>query len=204
LNGIKITLENLCIDGKCKKTRAGLYHEKHDVLNMTDEIEDSTTDGFDDVIIDQTKERITQEFSNISSIETKAGIMITANAVIFTIILSTSTLQMLISKIQQNFYGLIPLAMGIMFFALSFTISLILIIPRKKLEIVDPRTINNELNELPLNEIKRQLRHNLIQSFEELEKERNKELFAIKVSFIFLGIGSFLFIVLYFLPKLTY
>lgn len=55
---------------------------------VKDTLKDSKIPGFDDIIIEHTKDRISQEFSNFSSIETKAGIIIAAVAVIFTLILS--------------------------------------------------------------------------------------------------------------------
>lgn len=195
-------IENLCNDGRCKKIREGLYHNAHDKTNENNEIEDSEIEGFDDIIIHQTNERISQEFSNISSLETKAGILIGFIAAMLTIILSNPVTNMFREHINKNFYGLIPAAFGILFFSVAFVIPLLVIMPRRKLALIDPRTINNELRKFELPEIKRQLRHNLIKTFEILENERNKEISAVKSSFIFLGLGSLCFIIVYFLPPL--
>jgi hypothetical protein len=179
-------------------------HQEHDGKKLDDkEIKDSQIDGFDDVIIKQTNERLNQEFSNLSSLETKAGILIAAIAAILTITFTGLGITQIVTLVKQNFYGFIPVIVSVAFFALSFVIPLVIIIPRTKLELLDPRTINNELyQENNLDEVKKQIKHNLITSFEEIEKIRNKETFAIKCSFIFLGLGSLCLIILHILPPL--
>jgi hypothetical protein len=77
----------MCNNGRCPLTRQGMErHLEHNNEKSDDkEIQDSLIDGFDDIIIKQINERLNQEFSNLSSLETKAGILIAAIAAILTI-----------------------------------------------------------------------------------------------------------------------
>lgn len=188
--------ENLCNDGRCKITRMGIFHKTHD--SEDNNIEDSTIEGFDDIIIENTRERISQELSNFSSIETKAGIVIAASAAIITFILTPSISSDYANSVMNNTWLIWPLVVGISGFAVSFGMALSLVIPRKKLDLLDPRKMNNEFNELQFKEIKRQIRHNLIQGFEDLQKERNKETWALTYSFIMLGVGAIGFLIIRF------
>ncbi len=195
----------MCNNGRCPLTRQGMErHPEHDDEKSDNkEIKDSQIDGFDDIIIKQTNERLGQEFSNLASVETKASVLIVATAAILSMIFTGSLLTTINTHIEHNYYGLIPAAFASAFFALAFVIPLIVLFPRTKLELLDPRTINNELCEKDdLEEVKRQIKNNLITSFEEIEKIRNKENLAIKLSFLFLGIGSLCLIILYILPPL--
>lgn len=74
-----------------------------------------------------------------------------------------------------------------------------LVIPRKKLDLLDPRTMNESFVKLNIDEIKKQIRHNLIQSFEDLEKERRRETFTLTSSFIMMAIGSIGFTSIHFI-----
>lgn len=193
----------MCNNGKCGLTRQGMdRHPEHENEVDDEEIWDSNTIGFDDVIIHQTNERLNQEFANLSSLETKAGILIAAVAAIVTILVSGSVLSSIGNHLTLNFYGIIFGLIGALFFGLSFAIPLMIIIPRNKLELLDPRTMNNQLYSSSLPEVKRQIRYNLIKSFEEIEKIRDKEIKAIKISFVFLGLGALCFIIIFLMSKL--
>jgi len=174
----------------------GIFHKSHNFQD--DNIEDSNIEGFDDVIIEHTKERISQELSNFSSIETKAGIIIAATAAIITFILTPSITSIYAEAIKTKWELIFALVVGISGFAVSFGTALSLVIPRKKLDLLDPKKLNNKFNELEIDEIKRQIRHNLIEGFEDLQKERNKETWTLLYSFIMMGIGSIGFLIIYF------
>lgn len=174
-------------------------HDKAKLPNSEDDgIEDSNTQGFNDVMIEHTKERITQEFSNFASIETKSGIAIAIGVAVLTLILSSSSL----STYQEAFIAhttafFFCLGLGVFGFSIFFGLMTIIIIPRKKLDLLDPRKMNNDYNEFDLETIKRQIRHNLIQSFENLQKECRKETKNLLLGLIFLGIGASGFTLLY-------
>ena len=164
-----------------------------------DGIEDSGDPDFDDIMIEHTKDRISQELSNFSSIETKAGTVLAANAVIFALILSPLlTPEYALAFAKSSSSGAF-LAMGIFSFAASFALAISLVVPRKKLDLLDPKKMNNSFIKLEIKEIKRQIKHNLIQSFEDLAKERRKENFTLTSSFVFMGIGATGFILIHFI-----
>jgi len=164
-----------------------------------DSIKDSEILDFDDVIIEHTKDRISQELSNFSSIETKAGILLAANAVIFTLILSPTQASDYALAFAKSSSAVNFIILGVMGFAVSFVFALSLVAPRKKLDLLDPRKMNNSFIELEIKEIKRQIRHNLIQSFEDLAKERRKENFILTSSFVTIGIGAIGFLIIHFI-----
>lgn len=164
-----------------------------------DGIKDSEIPDFDDIIIEHTKDRISQELSNFSSIETKASIILAANAVIFTLILSPTQTSDYTLAFAKNSFAWIFVIIGVIGFALSFGFAIVLVAPRTKLDLLDPRKINNSFIKLEIKEIKRQIKHNLIQSFEDLAKERKKENFILTVSFVSIGIGAIGFVVIHFM-----
>ena len=183
-----MSTQNLCNDGRCKQVRMGEIHEAHDSEN--DGIFDSDKNGFDDIIINQTNARIVQEFENFSSLETKSGIIIAATSAIFVLILSPTIFQNILQQIHENIGLLITFAFGISGFAAAFALSIVIVWPRKKLSLLDPRKMNNEFAGFELSEVKRQIRHNLILGFEELQRERKKDTSTIGISFIMMGVGS--------------
>lgn len=165
---------------------------------VDDGIKDSENPDFDDIMIEHTQERISQELSNFSSIDTKAGIILAANAVIFTLILSPLMAPEYALALAKSSYSGYFLLMGIFTFAASFALAISVVIPRKKLDLLDPRTMNNSFIKLETKEIKRQIKHNLIQSFEDLAKERRGDNFIMMSSFGFMGIGALGLILLHF------
>jgi hypothetical protein len=164
-----------------------------------DDIRDSGIPKFDDIIIEHTKERISQEFSNFSSIETKAGIILAAVAIIFTLILSPAEASDYTLAFAKSGYSGYVLLIGILGFTVSFGLAISLVAPRKKLDLLDPRKMNNSFIGLEIREIKRQIKHNLIQSFEDLAKERKRENFILTLSFGFMGIGALGLILIHFI-----
>lgn len=184
-----------------KMMKNRLANKKSDIVTgslTADNIEDSSIQGFNDVIIEHTKERISHELSSFTSIETKAGITIATAAAILAIILSPSSSPIyqaaLIKHLETFFFFL---GLGIIGFSLSFGFAIMTVVPRKKLDLLDPRKMNDDFNESDLEETKRQLRHKLIQSFEDLQKERRIQAKILLSSLISLAVGALGFTLLY-------
>ncbi len=200
--------QELCNRGNCKQTRLGLKHEIHDSIYdkkiSTPKILDPkfSNPEFDDLLIEHTKERISQELSLFSSLETKAGIMLSTLFILSTLLLSTSLITTFGQSIQNNNLLIGILIPALCFFIVPVVTAFTVLVPRKKYDFLDPVTMNNDASGMSIDEIKHTLRHNLIEGFEDLQQERQKDSKKILLGFVCLGIGSFLISIMFIFSKL--
>ncbi len=145
----------------------------------------------DDIIIQQTNERIMQDIAVSSSFEVKASIMLGIIGVIFTIMASVG-LPSFITLTTKNVYFLIPLVLGFSLLAIAFCLAFAIVKPRDRLKLLTPRKINNASWDLSSSDMKYHIRHNLIRSSEFIEKELVKDGLYLKssIGFFISAIGT--------------
>lgn len=186
----KIGRKNFCDFFKSKWCRIYLNEQRIDKVDLHDDVREARFKEFDDIVIEQTNERITQEIEISSSTETKANIMIGIIGLIFTLE-ATIGMRFFSAILQENIYFIIPFIIGSSLLVVSFCLSFAVIRPRSKLKLLTPRKLNNMLYDLPPEEVKYHLKNNLIENFEVIQKGVSDDLRYLKCS-----IGFFIFAII--------
>lgn len=155
--------------------------------------EKSLNDGpeeFDKVIIDLTRERISQEFDNVAADELKGSIIIGAAAAIIGITLTVSNYtKFLFSTSSQQFPTFLLSWIPLGLIALSFLCGIVLVYSREKIRLIKPRETNNDYSEFSPNDLRKQLKKELIENFEFIENGRKCSWFFVNAGFMFLIAG---------------
>ena len=176
-------------------------------LNQSDDIKtsESQTEGFDDLIIDITKNSIAFQRTYFSTLRIRGGVFTGVAGIIvnllflmgFDTILGTITDISQISNQNLNLVLLhiISLITGILSIAallVSLAAGLSIIMPRKKLKLLDPRKLNNEFANKKIPETKQAIKLQLIQDFKILKDDNEDLEHTIRISFrlLIIGIGS--------------
>ncbi|MDE1832321.1 MAG: hypothetical protein KGI02_08145 [Thaumarchaeota archaeon] len=160
---------------------------------------------YDAVIIDLTRERISQEFDNVAADELKGSIIIGAVAAIIGIILTVHEYMKFLSTtaIQHlSFDNFAWLPLGLI--ASAFYCGSVLVYSREKLRLVKPRETNNDYSKLNPIELKKKLKEELIENFEFIENKRKHNWIYINAGFLLLIAGvTGIFITLLLISKNT-
>jgi len=157
-------------------------------------IEESTIVEFDEMIIEQTRERIAQELSISQSMETKASVLVAYVGVIGTLVISylwSSYLEIF----RDKFLLSIPFIIGNTFLVVSLIAALWIIKPRQRLNLLNPRTANNRFVTMPIEEARDQVKRNLLQNFSEIRREVIKDTRYISGGFWTGIVGSVLLVI---------
>ncbi|MCA2003923.1 MAG: hypothetical protein LDL06_04065 [Candidatus Nitrosotenuis sp.] len=157
-------------------------------------IEESAIVEFDEMIIEQTRERIAQELSISQSMETKASVLVAYVGVIGTLVISylwSSYLEIF----RDKFLLSIPFIIGSTFLVVSLIAALWIIKPRQRLNLLNPRTANNRFATMPIEEARDQVKRNLLQNFSEIRREVIKDTRYISSGFWTGIIGSVLLVI---------
>jgi len=169
---------------------------------IIDEIKKSSIDGFDDLIIDVTRNRIMQELALSSMLRTRGGILIAFAGVVLGIILTggwdkisaivIERAQAFITQKESPILFTIALsleAIGAASFLASIVLGFMIILPRRWPAMLNPEKINNELANMPIKESKHAIKCELIGDLKNLlDKNSNLASWA-RVSYWFLISG---------------
>lgn len=157
-----------------------------------DEIKDSKIDGFDDEIIKIASDRINQELHLSSSSETKAGVLMGAIGIIFSI-LFTNGIEIYFEIIKETNLMSIPLIIGLTFLIVSFVAFSLILKPGTKLILPSPRKANNEMTKYStLEDVKKELKKELIKISEETRVKTEKDVLKLIAGFHLFWIGMIL------------
>ena len=157
-------------------------------------IEESDVPAFDEMIIEQTRERIAQELSISQSMETKASVLVAYVGVVGTLVISylwNSYLEIF----QDKFLLSAPFIVGSTFLVVSLISALWIIKPRQRLNLLNPRTANSRFVIMLIDEARDQIKRNLLQNFSEIRREVIKDTRYISGSFWTSVIGSVLLVI---------
>lgn len=177
---------------------------------IADDIRKSSIKGFDEIIIDIAKSRISQELTISSTLRTRAGILIGIAGVISGILLTGGVWQQITSivtdrakdVILQNqpfvLFG-IPVALdlwGTSLFFISIVFSFVVILPRRWAAMLDLRELNNALYMTPINESEYKIKCALMRDLDGLLRKNNELAKFLRISywFFFIGIGMMVLI----------
>ncbi len=158
------------------------------------DIAESTTLGFDDIIIDQAKERISHELSISQSMETKASVLVAYVGVIGTLVIS-NLWNTYLEIFKKDFFLSFLFIIGATFLIISLISALFIIKPRIRLHLLNPINTNNAFVRESLNESKDQIKKNLLKNFYEIRKEVLRDTRYISGSFWTSIIGSILLVI---------
>jgi len=159
------------------------------------------SEDFDKIIIDLTRERISQEFDNVAADELKGSIIIGAVAAIIGIVLTVHDyLKFLVTTFTQPLYIETVMWIPLMLIAAAFLCGAVPVYSRLKLRLIKPRETNNDYSHLNPTGLRKQLKKELIENFEFIENKRKQNWFYIDTGFILLIFGvTGIFITLMFL-----
>lgn len=188
--------ENLCNDGKCSVLRkTGELHTTHQVSEELDyDIKDSNINGFNELMIDVTKQRIAQELAIFTSLRIRAGIAMAAAGIILNLMVfflfdfvslrTTKIFELTVLNQNLLFVYWVTLISGILsmiFLFVSVIAAFFILVPRKKLGFIDPKQMNNILFEQPLNKSFQTIKSKLMGDLKLLQEENEDVEDSIKV-----------------------
>lgn len=160
----------------------------------------------DDFIIEQTKERLTQELDNLSADEMKANVVVGVS-VIFAILGVSQYLQ-IYEDINSALVGytLILFTITLITLLSSFFHALKVLYPRKKrFDLWNPRESNNDYSIRAVNatmsQIKKEYKEEIIKNYETILDAREKDAEHLKWGYIFLIIGTISIFITLFVSK---
>lgn len=158
--------------------------------SSSDKLKSSELAEYDNIIIDLTKDRISQELDNINSDDTKASIIIGVVSAIFGLLSISEYIQYFQKIFSESSSVIVSILLPILFLVISFGLSLKVIMPRDRLQLVDPRSTNNDYANLTSSELQKTLKNELIENFEFIERARKYDPVCIFLSFCFLITGT--------------
>jgi hypothetical protein len=186
-----------------------IHKDKQTEIVMSEnDFNDSSVPGFNDEMIKLTYERINQEIQISNAIETKAGILVgsigTFSAIFISILfVNVDFLDLYFDFFKKSFLFMIPFIIGSGFLIAAFVASIMVLTPRAKLKLANPRDANNFLATLnTANEVKRDLKEKLICFLEESIDETRKDAKTLRGAFVSFGIGIVILLVGLILPKI--
>ncbi len=189
-----------CNNGKCKDVRSGKEQHIHrgSIGSLSSEM--------DDFIIEQTKERLTQELNNLSADEMKANVVVGVS-VIFAILGVSQYLQ-IYEDINSALVGYTVILFTITLITLLFSFfhALKVLYPRKKrFDLWNPRESNNDYSIRAVNatmsQVKKDYKEEIIKNYETILDAREKDAGHLKWGYIFLIIGSISIFITLFVSK---
>jgi len=141
----------------------------------------------DELIIEHTRDRITHELNNVSADELKANVL-AGISVIFAILVVS---QNWIFFTMSVWYIVLPISITLGFLVTTFVFAIKVLSPRtKRFTLWDPRKSNDHYSSMTLENIKKELKGELVTFFEAIEKSREKDRKYIKAGYGFLLSGS--------------
>jgi hypothetical protein len=150
-------------------------------------IKDSNVDGFDDLIIDITQNRINQELAFSNSIQTRAGVLIAFVGVVIGILftggglktLTDTVINQAIPVFQQNapmmpfLLSLISAMAGPTFLIVSIYPAFVVLAYTRKLCFINPSEVNNTLRSISLKNSKHEIKSKLLKDFQSIKNENS-------------------------------
>lgn len=181
-----------CNDGKCNQSRMGKEHT-HKIKDASDE--------FSETVLGIFQQRVSYEFEAVASAETKASILIATCVAILGILFVTNNVLDL-TKIGNEFYKHLILIATIFPFVISFFLGIIVVFPRTRFSLIEPRKFNDNYGNEDIDEVKQQLRRSMILNYENINKHRMKDVLCLKLGYITLTIGVMSVIILFIIDKI--
>lgn len=173
-----------------------IHESKLDKVDMSENNPtNSSIPGFNDEIIKLTNERINQEIQISNAIEMKAGIIIgsigTFSAIFISVLfVNENFLKVYLDFFKQSFLFAIPFIIGSGFLVAAFVASQMVLIPRVKLKLTNPRRANNFLAGLnTIEEVKQEIKEQSIEFLEASIVGIRRDARVLRSSVISFGIG---------------
>jgi len=172
----------LCNNGRCERVRMGEErHVDNPPLKPITDIE------IDELIIEHTRDRITHELNNVSADELKANVL-AGISVIFAILVVSQNWTFFTTPV---WYIVLPIIITVGFLITTFVFAIKVLSPRtKRFTLWDPRKSNDHYSSMKLDDVKKELKEELVTFFEEIVKSRKKDEMYIKSGYYFLLTGS--------------
>jgi TRAP-type uncharacterized transport system fused permease subunit len=177
----------------------------HEAANA---ISASNIDGFDDLIIELSNNKIMQELSIASSLRTNIGILLAFSGVILSVFFTSGwnkSLAILKDRASDAFNHLenpilfvimfliiIFLFCGLTFFITSIVIGIKHLFPRKKHTSIDLLQLNNDFANSNLQQSKFEIKKKVIEEFISIKKENDSARKSVRVTFALLALGVIL------------
>lgn len=184
-------------------------NKKHKILEeVNNSVSESNVDGFDDLIIELSNNKIMQELSIASSLRTNVGIMLAFSGVILSIFLTigwNKSLTILKERTMDAFSHLenpillmvmsaimVFLLCGLTFFITAIVLGIRTLYPGKKCDSLDLLHLNNECANSDLKLSKFEIKKKMIGELTVIKKENESARKWVRVAFALLSIGVIL------------
>lgn len=137
-----------------------------------------------------------------SSAESKANMMLGTVGLIF-VILTSLGFTFFIGIFKESILLLIPSVIGLVCLAMSFASSFAIIRPRIRLSLINPRRANNSFHDTAIEETKFQIKANLINNLEFIQRQGNHDYFLLTRSYGLFIAGIIIFAIPIFIKIVT-